>query len=313
MLFFILCIAIGVGAVMTVKSFSNLMGQAIQGQAKGLLSADLAIKGSWEQTLEDLDYQEKILPPETEFLFIKELHGMAQFKSTKTGEKPASLITELKAVPLTGPQYPFYGDFKNQPEKPLTELLAHGGAVVEPSFLLKTDLKLGDTFSLGKAEMRITAVVLSEPDRISRAFSIGPRVFISRTSLDKSGLVQPGSRIKHRTLIRLPADFELEKALVLLERGLKDKSISIRTYKDMQSSLSGRTGSHRSSHGGDRCGHDCPHLHVTETRYTGDLELSWRFVQDLVQSVSPPVHADGPGRQYYRCEPRIRSHIPASS
>ena len=238
MLFFILCIAIGVGAVMTVKSFSNLMGQAIQGQAKGLLSADLAIAGSWEQTLEDLDYQEKILPPETEFLFIKELHGMAQFKSTKTGEKPASLITELKAVPLTGPQYPFYGDFKNQPEKPLTELLAHGGAVVEPSFLLKTDLKLGDTFSLGKAEMRITAVVLSEPDRISRAFSIGPRVFISRASLDKSGLVQPGSRIKHRTLIRLPADFELEKALVLLERGLKDKSISIRTYKDMQSSLS---------------------------------------------------------------------------
>ena len=47
MLFFILCIAIGVGAVMTVKSFSNLMGQAIQGQAKGLLSADLAIEGSW--------------------------------------------------------------------------------------------------------------------------------------------------------------------------------------------------------------------------------------------------------------------------
>ena len=45
MLFFILCIAIGVGAVMTVKSFSNLVGESIQGQAKGLLSADLAIKG----------------------------------------------------------------------------------------------------------------------------------------------------------------------------------------------------------------------------------------------------------------------------
>ena len=102
MLFFILCIAIGVGAVMTVKSFSNLVGESIQGQAKGLLSADLAIKGSWEQTLEDLDYQEKILPPETEFLFIKELHGMAQFKNPKTGKKLASLITELKAVPLTG-------------------------------------------------------------------------------------------------------------------------------------------------------------------------------------------------------------------
>ncbi|MBT4897726.1 MAG: ABC transporter permease, partial [Nitrospina sp.] len=183
MLFFILCIAIGVGAVMTVKSFSNLVGETIQGEAKGLLSADLAIKGSWEQTPEDLDYQEKILPPETEFLFIKELHGMAQFKNPKTGEKSASLITELKAVPLTGPQYPFYGEFKNKPEKPLAELLTQDGAVVEPSFLLKTGLKPGDKFSLGKVEVRITAVVLSEPDRISRAFSIGPRVFISRASL----------------------------------------------------------------------------------------------------------------------------------
>ncbi|MFP6638077.1 MAG: FtsX-like permease family protein [Nitrospinaceae bacterium] len=238
MLFFILCIAVGVGAVMTVKSFSNLVSQTIQGQEKGLLSADLAIKGSWEQNKEDLDIQKKVLPAETEFLFIKELHGMAKFNSPSTGAKPASLITELKAVSLTGPQYPLYGEFKSKPEKPLADLLVNDGAVVEPSFLIKTGLKQGDSFSLGKAKLRINGVVLSEPDRITRAFSIGPRVFISRASLNESGLVQPGSRVKHRTLIRLPSSIELEKALVLLERNLTDKSISIRTYKDMQSSLS---------------------------------------------------------------------------
>ena len=238
MLFFILCIAVGVGAVMTVKSFSNLVSQTIQGQEKGLLSADLAIKGSWEQNKEDLDIQKKVLPAETEFLFIKELHGMVKFNSPSTGTKPASLITELKAVSLTGPQYPLYGEFKSKPEKPLTDLLVNGGAVVEPSFLIKTGLQQGDSFSLGKAKLRINGVVLSEPDRITRAFSIGPRVFISRASLNESGLVQPGSRVKHRTLIRLPSSIELEKALVLLERNLTDKSISIRTYKDMQSSLS---------------------------------------------------------------------------
>ena len=81
MAFFILCIAIGVGAVMTVKSFSNMVQATIQGQAKGLLAADIAIKGSWEQDKEDLAYQKKILPKGTEFLFLKELHGMAQFLS----------------------------------------------------------------------------------------------------------------------------------------------------------------------------------------------------------------------------------------
>ena len=216
MAFFILCIAIGVGAVMTVKSFSNMVQATIQGQAKGLLAADIAIKGSWEQDEEDLAYQKKILPKGTEFLFLKELHGMAQFKNPGSPENSGSLITELKAIPLSGPQYPFYGLFKNNPDRPLQELLKRNGAVVESSFLIKTGLNMGDEFSLGKTKLKITGIVVSEPDRISRAFSIGPRLFISRTSLDKADLIQPGSRIKHRTLIKIPDRIELEAALVLL-------------------------------------------------------------------------------------------------
>lgn len=238
MAFFILCIAIGTGAVMTVKSFSNMVQDTIQGQAKGLLAADIAVKGSWKQGEKDLAYQKKVLPPETEFLFIKELHGMARFKNAADPEKSGSLITELKSILLSGPQYPFYGEFKNSPDRPLRELLKGNGAVVEPSFLIKTGLGLGDEFALGKTKLKITGAVVSEPDRISRAFSIGPRVFISRASLDKAGLIQPGSRIKHRTLIKLPGAIGLEEALALLESGLTDKAFSIRTYKDMQSSLS---------------------------------------------------------------------------
>jgi len=238
MTFFILCIAIGVCAVMTIKSFSNMIQETIQGQAKGLLAADIAIKGSWEQGKEDLAYQTKTLPTGTEFLFIKELHGMAQYKKKTIPEKSGSLITELKSIPLSGPQYPFYGELKNDPDRPLQELLKGNGAVVESSFLIKTGLHLNDEFSLGKTKLKITGTVISEPDRISRAFSIGPRLFISRASLDKAGLIQPGSRIKHRTLIKIPDNIDIEKAVMLLERGLPDKTISIRTYKDMQSSLS---------------------------------------------------------------------------
>ncbi len=238
MTFFILCIAIGVCAVMTIKSFSNMVQETIQAQAKGLLAADIAIKGSWEQGKEDLAYQTKTLPMGTEFLFIKELHGMVQYKTTTIPEKSGSLITELKSIPLSGPQYPFYGELKNNPDRPLQELLKGNSAVVESSFLIKTGLHLNDEFLLGKIKLKITGIVISEPDRISRAFSIGPRLFISRASLDKAGLIQPGSRIKHRTLIKIPDNIDIEKAVMLLERGLPDKTISIRTYKDMQSSLS---------------------------------------------------------------------------
>ena len=57
-IFFIICIAVGVGAVMTVKSFSTLINIAIQSESKGLLAADLEIKGRWEQNLEDINFQQ---------------------------------------------------------------------------------------------------------------------------------------------------------------------------------------------------------------------------------------------------------------
>ena len=74
---------------------------------------------------------------------------MAQFKNPGSPENSESLITELKAIPLSGPQYPFYGEFKTDPDQPLQKLLKSNGAVVESSFLIKTGLNMGDEFSLG--------------------------------------------------------------------------------------------------------------------------------------------------------------------
>ena len=64
---------------MTVKSFSSLINVAIKGESKGLLAADLEIKGRWEQNLDDIKFQKAALPPKTTFQFIKELHAMARY------------------------------------------------------------------------------------------------------------------------------------------------------------------------------------------------------------------------------------------
>jgi putative ABC transport system permease protein len=233
-IFFIICIAIGVGAVMTIKSLANILNSAVSKESKSLLAADISIRGSWEQTKEDREFQKKALPAETDFLFIKELHAMARFQGA---EKTGSLIVELKSIPLDPPHYPLYGKLKIDPPLSTTEALAHKGAIVEPAFLMRTHLKVGDQFDLGKTKVRVMGTVVSEPDRISRAFSIGPRVFVAQATLDASQLIQPGSRIKHRTLIRLPESLKPETAITILKDGLEDKSLRLRSYKDMQSSL----------------------------------------------------------------------------
>ena len=233
--FFVVCIAIGVGAMMTVKSFSSLIGTAIQGESKGLLAADLEIKSRWEQNLDDIKFQKAALPPETQFQFIKELHAMALYSETNGGK--ASLLVELKSIPAQAPFYPMYGSIESTPSHPLENMLAGYGAVVDPAFLLRTNLKIGNSFQLGKIRVRINGTITKEPDRITRAFSIGPRVFISHPTLKKADLIQIGSRVKHRTLIRLPKTIPLENALIILEKGLTDKSLSLRSYKNMESSI----------------------------------------------------------------------------
>ena len=234
-IFFIICIAIGVGAIMTVKSFSSIINLAIQGESKGLLAADIEIKGRWKQNPDDIKFQKSSLPPETRIQFIKELHAMALY-SQANGSKE-SLLVELKSIPAQEPFYPMYGNIVLTPPEPLKKMVGDRGAVVDPAFLLRTNLKVGDSFQLGKTTVRINGTVTKEPDRITRAFSIGPRVFISHPTLKEADLVQVGSRIKHRTLIQLPNTIPLEKAFTLLEDGLADKSLSLRTHKDIESSI----------------------------------------------------------------------------
>ena len=234
-LFFVICLAIGVGAVMTIKSVSDIMKQAILGESKSLLAADVEIKSSWPQSEADRAYQKSALP-ESGFQFLREVHAMARFPSAQGGRN-GTLLVELKSVPTEAPLYPYYGILKTNPARPLPDLLSGTGALVTPSFLLKTKLKVGDTFQLGSVAARITGVIEGEPDRISLAFSLGPRVMVSNATLDQSQLIAPGSRIRHKTLIRLPKDMDPEQAVGLLEFGLKDKGTSIRTYRDMESNL----------------------------------------------------------------------------
>ena len=196
-IFFIICIAIGVGAMMTVKSFSTVINNAIQEESKGLLAADIEVKGRWEQGLEDKKFQQNALPYKTRFQSIKEMHAMARY-SQSNGVK-ASLLVELKSVPAQTPFYPMYGSMELNPPHSLDNMLINYGTVVDPAFLLRTNLKVGDSFHLGKTRVRISGTVVKEPDRITRAFSIGPRVFISHPTLKEADLVQIGSRIKHRT------------------------------------------------------------------------------------------------------------------
>src|SRR5688572_13861198 len=63
-------------------------------------------------------------------------------------------------------------------------------------------LKLGDTLNVGRAPLRVAAVIVREPDSVLDYFGIAPRVLIHDADLAATGLIQVGSRVTHRLLVR---------------------------------------------------------------------------------------------------------------
>jgi putative ABC transport system permease protein len=74
--------------------------------------------------------------------------------------------------------YPFYGALVTEPARPLPELLANGGIVVEEALLLQLNVAVGESIKIGSREFRVAGLLRGEPDRVAAAFSLGPRVLM---------------------------------------------------------------------------------------------------------------------------------------
>jgi putative ABC transport system permease protein len=121
------------------------------------------------------------------------------FRSVVTvGE--AMNLSEVKAV---GTNYPLFGALQLKPAYPDPRIEERGAPPddevwVEAMLLHKLSAKVGDTLRLGHAELRIGGVIHHEPDRGADFFNLAPRVLVNRGVMERSGLIQTGSRVSYR-------------------------------------------------------------------------------------------------------------------
>jgi len=241
--YFLACIALGVGAVVGVSLFSANVERAVLKEARGLLGGDLEIRlsrpleGPGAAVLADVAGRGIITTR------VSELVAMAAPANRPPGGVDATQLVELKAVESG---YPLYGVVRVEPDRPLMELLhpaperCHDlchGAVVQEALLIRLGLGLGDTIKIGQATFRIAGVIHTEPDRMANMFSLGPRVVISREGLAAADLIKPGSRMRERHLLKLPASMALSPLIHELRGRLTAESARVSSYRDAQPQL----------------------------------------------------------------------------
>ncbi|HUB53277.1 MAG TPA: FtsX-like permease family protein [Terracidiphilus sp.] len=198
--FVIVSVAVGVAALVGVRGLSDNFRSTLIGQARSLMAGDLSARIYHSPSTDELNKVAALIRQNANSIrttWVTETISMAW---TQQAQPP--LLVSLKAVDPA--EYPYYGTAELEPEIPLSQALAGDSAVVAEEYLIRMNAKVGDSLRLGQKTLKITAVLTQEPDRITSGAGLGPRVMISRSTLDASGLIAPGSRATNRLLVKLP-------------------------------------------------------------------------------------------------------------
>ncbi len=203
--FVVLAVAVGVAALSGVKGFGYAFRGMLLRNAKQLIAADLQAQTWGPVTPEQIDKLESIGSRYGQVTQVTETVSMAGSSRQH--------VPQMISVKSVDPSvYPFYGKIGLQPTQPLAVLLSSDDAVVvTPELEMRLKVKPGEPIRLGGKDFKITGTVTSEPDRLASGFGPGMRALVSRAGLERSGLVQFGSRAAQRFLFKLRPGANLER------------------------------------------------------------------------------------------------------
>nr|MBA2335097.1 ABC transporter permease [Blastocatellia bacterium] len=232
LLFFFLCIALGVGSVVALRSLIQNLTLAVGNDARALMTADLEISSTSDFTPTEISKIEEVIGAAS----IVEARNEAI--TTSSMARPADTTNvNVKLVELKGiePPFPLVGSFELVDGKAFDfSLLENNGAVVAKILLEDLQVKIGDKIRIGEDEFEIRASFDQEPGG-SSGFRIGARVFIAKTAFDESGVTRTASRVRRRILYRT-SDNPTNLVRQLRET-LKGTTVTIQSYRETQENL----------------------------------------------------------------------------
>ncbi|WP_304176223.1 ABC transporter permease [Phenylobacterium aquaticum] len=222
---FLACLALGVAAIAAAGSTAEAFRRGLASQASEILGGDLAL------TVE----QREFTPTERQAILAQ---GRASWAVSARGmaqsQAGARRLVELRGV---AGDYPLVGKLELKGAPDLAAALrpepdGTPGAAVEQSLLDRLGLKLGDRFLVGNAPLIARAVLIQEPDRLSRGFALGPRVLTSLAAVRGGGFLEPGLPFAITARLSLPPSVSPKQATATLRRLAPQSELRIRDRDD---------------------------------------------------------------------------------
>ena len=232
LLFFFLCVGVGVGSIVALRSMIQNLNRAVAGEARALMTADVQVDSTREWPADALAGMDAVAQPPLVEARTETVESPTMLRPADEAREGA-LMVELKGIE---PPFPLYGDFRLADGRPFDHaLLAGGGAVVAPLLLERLSLKIGDRVKIGEKTFEIRGVTEQEPGA-GGGFRLGPRVFVERGAVEEAGLTGFGSRARRRMLFRA-GEGRMEELVARLRAGLGNNLVNVRSYRDSEERL----------------------------------------------------------------------------
>jgi putative ABC transport system permease protein len=191
----VVALMVAVGTVTSVSLFVDRLHQALLTESANFLAADRYIGSS--QAIPDA---------------FREAAAALALTTADTMLFPSMVFAgedrnELVSVKAAGPGYPLRGTLRVADEPftpgiPTDELPALGEVWMDARLFPSLGVSLGDEIEVGFARLRVARVLTQEPDRGGSMYDLGPRLLMRIEDVPATEVVQPGSRISYRLLLK---------------------------------------------------------------------------------------------------------------
>lgn len=232
LLFFFLCIALGVGSVVALRSLIQNLTRAVGTDARALMTADIEINSTSDFSPTDIAKIQLVVDRSD---IVEDRNETI---TTSSMARPADPANEsLRLVELKGiePPFPLVGDFILDSGKPFEHsLLQNNGAVVARILLEDLNVKPGDKIKIGEGEFEIRGTFDQEPGG-SGGFRLGARVFVEKKAFDDAGITRNASRVRRIVLYRTSGN--PTPLVTALREELKGTTLTVRSYRETQERL----------------------------------------------------------------------------
>jgi len=226
LLFFFICIAVGVAAIIALRSVIQSVRTGMSQQAQSLIASDILLTSNRDFTSKVLD----TLASEQRAGRVTAVSQATEIPTMVRPVDPSKAVTRMVELRAVQREFPLYGTLTLANGTYSHDLLLNHGVIVRPELLAQLDLKVGDRILIGNVPFEIRGVIGSEPGRSLGAFSLGPRVIIDYAALADTGLLSFGSRASHQLLLRVPAP-ALDPLTDSLRSTFVNEFVGVRSYR----------------------------------------------------------------------------------